>query len=123
MGFTEAVKSVFTQYATFNGRASRSEYWWFFLFNFLCSFALSFVGTIFILGSGDATSANALSGLYSIAVFLPSLAVTVRRLHDTTRSGWNVLWSFLPIIGWIVLLIFLLGESKPENQYGPQPAK
>lgn len=123
MGFTEAVKSVFAQYATFNGRASRSEYWWFFLFNFLCSFVLSFVGTIFILGGGDATSANALSWIYSIAVFLPSLAVMVRRLHDTTRSGWNVLWSLLPVIGWILLIVYLLGESKPDNQYGPQPLR
>ena len=59
--------------------------------------------------------------LYALAAFIPSLAVTVRRLHDTNRSGWNILWCLLPVIGPIVLLVFMVSDSTPDNQYGPNP--
>jgi uncharacterized membrane protein YhaH (DUF805 family) len=106
---------VMKQYADFNGRARRKEYWMFFLFNIIVSF---------ILGAIDTTigTYGALSGLYALAVFIPSLAVGVRRLHDSGKSGWMLLVAFIPVIGFIWLLILLIMEGTPgENQYGANP--
>lgn len=118
MSFTEAIKHVFQNYATFSGRARRSEYWWFFLFNTLVSTAL---GELSRIGDGNTLFA-ALASLWSLAVFIPSLAVCWRRLHDIGKSGTNWFWVFLPIVGWIMLLVWLIrdGERGP-NQYGPDP--
>ncbi len=108
---------VLKKYATFSGRASRSEFWYFTLFNFIIQFVASF-----ILGKISPTISMTIVGIYGLLVFLPSLAVSVRRLHDTNRSWVNLLWVFLPIIGWIVLLIFFVTDSLPgENQYGKNP--
>ena len=110
--------NVWRKYVVFDGRASRSEYWYFQLFNFLIGFAIGFVG-VFLLGS-KATST--LSLLYSLAIVLPGLAVTVRRLHDTGRSGWWILISLIPFVGGIILLIFMILESNAGmNAYGPPP--
>lgn len=109
MNFVDAVKSVLVEkYATFTGRARRSEYWYFCLFNFIVGLVL---GAIFF----------ALSWIWSLATFIPSLAVGVRRLHDTGRSGWNLLWACLPVIGTIILLVFFCQDSREDNQYGPNP--
>ena len=98
---------VLKKYAVFSGRARRAEYWYFYLFNFI-------IGVLFAIGT--------LGGIYSLAVLIPSIAVTVRRLHDTNHSGWWLLISFIPFFGGIILLIFLLQDSQPgENQYGPNP--
>ncbi len=103
MTFGESISTCFSKYATFSGRASRSEYWWWWLFTFLISFI-------------------PLAGFLAFFVFfIPSLAVGVRRLHDTGRSGWNFLWAFLPILGAIILLVFFLTDSESDNQYGPRP--
>lgn len=113
--------SVLRQYAVFKGRARRKEYWFFNLFNVIVSLTLTVVdyqtGSLYPeLGIG------LLSGIYSLAVLIPSLAVTVRRLHDTDRSGWWILIGLIPVIGAIVLLVFMLLDSKPgDNQYGPNP--
>ena len=104
MTFGESINICFKKYATFEGRASRSEYWWFFLFTFLGSAAAGIIG-------------QALSGLFSLAVLLPSLAVGARRLHDTDRSGWFLLLWFIPFIGWIVLVIFAVQDSKEPNRF------
>ncbi|WP_187261346.1 DUF805 domain-containing protein [Pontibacter beigongshangensis] len=113
--------TVLRKYAVFSGRARRSEYWYFVLFNVLISMVLSFVD----LTIGTATSTGSiglLGGLYSLAVFIPSLAVAVRRLHDTGKSGWWVLFGLIPVLGWIVLIIFMFIDSQPgDNQYGPNP--
>jgi len=106
---------VLKKYAVFSGRAQRMEYWMFFLFNFIIAFALGFIEGIFggpgILGT-----------LYSLAVLIPGIAVTVRRLHDTDRTGWWVLIGLVPIIGFIVLLVFMvLDGTEGENKYGPNP--
>ena len=106
---------VMKQYADFNGRARRKEYWMFVLFNFIASF---------ILGAVDAAvgSSGALAGIYALAVFIPSLAVGVRRLHDTGKSGWMLLVAFIPVIGFIWLIVLLVMDSTPgENQYGANP--
>ena len=112
---------VLKKYAVFSGRARRKEYWMFFLINLLISAVLiaidSLIGTF-----SPQTSFGLLQGLYSLAVLIPSIAVTVRRLHDTGRTGWWILIGLIPVIGGIVLLIFMLLDSQPGvSQYGPSP--
>lgn len=109
MGFLEAVKSVFSQYATFSGRARRSEYWFFCLFNFLMGFILGIIPIPYI------------SIIYTLIAFLPGLAVAVRRLHDAGKSGWWYFIVLIPIIGWIWILVLYCTDSKPDNEYGPNP--
>ncbi|REE56267.1 uncharacterized membrane protein YhaH (DUF805 family) [Paenibacillus taihuensis] len=105
---------VISNYVGFTGRARRKEYWMFLLFNIIISIILGIIEGI--SGSG------LLSKLYSLFIFLPSLAVTVRRLHDTGKSGWWVLIGLVPIVGFIVLLIFTCLDSDPgTNQYGENP--
>ena len=98
MTFAESIRTCFTKYADFNGTASRPEFWWFMLFIYLVAAALSLLSTT-------------LSGLFYLAVLLPTLAVGARRLHDTGRSGW---WQLLYIVpfGVIVLIVFWVMEPK-----------
>ena len=105
--------SVLKNYVGFSGRARRKEYWMFFLHNTIISIVLTvFAGKI---------NFPALSVIYSLAVLLPSLAVGARRLHDTGRSGWWLLLGLIPLIGTIILLIFLVQDSHDENEYGVNP--
>lgn len=116
MSFTEAVSSVFSKYADFNGRARRSEFWWFVLFNIIASGVADILSRA-ILGN------DALSGLYSLAVLIPSLAVSVRRLHDIDRSGWWLFLGLLPLIGAIVLIVWYAKPGTPGgNSFGPAVA-
>jgi uncharacterized membrane protein YhaH (DUF805 family) len=108
MEFQEAVRVCFAKYVDFEGEASRSEFWWFFLFTGVVSFALALVS-------------NKLSGLFSLAVLVPFIAVTVRRLHDTNRSGWWVLIWILPVVGWLIL-VFLLVQEGDRPQSVPRAA-
>lgn len=109
--------SVLKNYAVFEGRAHRTEYWMFVLFNFLISLALAIVDAA-IFGQGG----GLLSPLYALGVFIPSLAVGVRRLHDTNRSGWWLLIALVPLVGFIVLLVFTVSEGdKGPNDYGADP--
>ena len=95
------------KYAVFSGRARRMEYWFFFLFNFLISILLGLVDAV--TGTLNAEAGVGLFGaIYGLAVLIPGIAVTVRRLHDTGRSGWWFLLIFIPIIGGLVLLVFML---------------
>jgi uncharacterized membrane protein YhaH (DUF805 family) len=106
---------VLKKYAVFSGRARRKEYWMFFLFNVIILFVLGFV-------EGFAGSPGIVSMLYSLGVLIPSIAVSVRRLHDTDRSGWWLLIGLVPLIGAIVLLVYMVQDSKlDENQYGSNP--
>lgn len=106
---------VLKNYVGFQGRARRKEYWMFFLFNFLITILLSTIEALLGLG-------GILSAIYGLAVLLPSIAVSVRRLHDIGRSGWWMLLSIIPVIGLIVLLVFAILDSQPgENKYGPNP--
>lgn len=107
--------NVIKNYADFSGRARRKEYWMFSLINILIYTALIFI-EISLGGIG------LIAGVYILAVFIPTLAVTVRRLHDSGRSGWWILITFLPIIGGIIFFIFMLLDSSPEqNQHGASP--
>lgn len=112
---------VLKQYADFQGRARRKEYWWFVLVNVLISMGLSLVD--YMAGLGDPTTGyGLLTGLYSLAILVPGFAVSVRRLHDTGRRGWWLLLSLVPVIGPLVLLFFFLQDSEPgQNGYGPHP--
>jgi uncharacterized membrane protein YhaH (DUF805 family) len=106
---------VLKNYVGFQGRARRKEYWMFMLFNIIVTIVLAIIESVAGLDS-------VLSGIYSLAVLLPSLAVTARRLHDIGRSGWWNLINLIPIIGVIVLLVFTCQDSQEgENQYGPNP--
>lgn len=106
---------VLANYVGFQGRARRKEYWMFILFNIIISIVLSILQGILGLNT-------ALTGLYSLAILLPFLAVGVRRLHDTGRSGWWLLISLIPLIGVMTLIIFTCQESDYRiNKYGPNP--
>ena len=114
MGFEAAIRSGFQNYANFNGRAMRSEYWYWVLFAFLLGLFASIVDTI--LGTP-----NLISSIISLALLLPGLAVGARRLHDINRTGWWLLIS-LTFIGLILLIYFFVQPSQPiANQYGPAP--
>jgi uncharacterized membrane protein YhaH (DUF805 family) len=112
---------VLKKYADFSGRAQRAEYWFFTLFYVIFFLALSLVdgaAGLFnvIYGVG------VLSGLFALAMIIPSISVSVRRLHDTSRSGWWLLIGLIPLIGAIVLLVFVCLDSTPgTNTYGPNP--
>lgn len=112
---------VLKKYAVFSGRARRSEYWYFALFNFIISIVL----TVFDIAAGSfsqETEMGLIGGIYTLAMLIPSIAVSVRRLHDTGRSGWWLLIGLIPLIGVIVLLVFAVQDSKPgQNQYGENP--
>ncbi len=106
---------VLKQYAAFGGRSRRKEYWMFFLFNLIVVAALTIL-------DGIVGSPGILVAIYGLAVLVPSIAVGVRRLHDTDRSGWWLLISLVPVIGSIVLLVFMVQDSRTgDNQYGPNP--
>ena len=101
------------------GRASRSECWWFVVFGLIVGFVLGFVDGVFNLQLGY--GAGFLGLLGTVFLFVPSLAVGVRRLHDTNRSGWWHLLMFLPVIGWIVLLVFYcLPGTQGANRFGAE---
>ena len=108
MTFIESIQTCFQKYATFDGTARRSEYWWFFLFLVIATSILGQVSTT-------------LSIVFSLATLLPSIAVATRRLHDTDRSGWWQLISLVPFVGIIILIVFLAQDSRP-NRYGATPA-
>ncbi|MBV8489311.1 MAG: DUF805 domain-containing protein [Candidatus Eremiobacteraeota bacterium] len=116
--------SVLKNYTGFHGRARRAEFWWFTLFNIIIIAVLELVGSLIggMTGSGNGpVVAGALAGIYSLAVLLPTIAVSIRRLHDTDKSGWWILLNFVPF-GAIVLLIFYILDGTPgPNQYGPNP--
>ena len=104
MTFGESISVCFKKYVGFDGRAARSEFWWFALFTFLVSLALGIIS-------------QSLSSLFSLAVLLPSLAVGSRRLHDTDRSAWFLLLWLVPVIGWIILIVWAIQEGKEPNRF------
>lgn len=110
-----------TRYAVFEGRASRTEFWMYFLFQIIVGFVCMFLDMMF-----ETTFGSEVYGLiyiaYCLATLLPTLAVKVRRFHDTNKSGWMVLLVLIPYVGFIIVLILLALEgTKGDNQYGPEP--
>lgn len=112
---------VLKKYAVFEGRARRKEYWYFVLINIVIGLALA------ILDQGlgtynEETDTGMFNAIYSLLVLIPSIAVAVRRLHDTDRSGWWLLLIFIPILGVIILLVFMcLSGHEGDNRFGPDP--
>lgn len=120
MSFQQAIATGFSKYATFQGRAVRSEYWWWVLFIFLGNFVTTFLEAMIIGIAGNGPPM--MSSVFSLAVFLPGLAVLVRRLHDTNRSGFWFFIVLVPLVGWLILLYCLIIEgTRGPNDYGPNP--
>ena len=110
----EAFETVISKYANIDGRATRSEYWWFTLANMIVTIGLAMGGFM--------VHAPWIYAIYALGIFIPSLTVAIRRLHDTGRSGWWLLISLLPVLGAIILLVFTVQDSeRGSNAYGPNP--
>lgn len=107
--------NVMKNYITFDGRARRKEYWMFFLINIIILLVLSIVDGVLFGGTAI------LSGIYALIQFLPQLAVSVRRLHDTDRSGWWILLGLIPIVGLVLLVFFCLNGTPGSNRFGADP--
>ena len=126
MSFGEALKSFWTNYTNFKGRARRSEYWFVQLFLVVVNLAAAVIDLALMDGDVDRFIANGGGGIVGLililATIIPALAVLIRRLHDTGRSGWWALIGLVPIAGAIVLLVFTVEDSSPKaNMYGPSP--
>ncbi len=111
---------VLKKYWVLSGRARRKEYWYFVLFNTIIAFVLGFIDGF--AGIATDSGLGVLGGIYSLAVLLPGIGVSIRRLHDTGRSGKSLFIGLIPIIGAIIIIIFMVGDSQEgTNQYGPSP--
>ena len=115
MSFVEAITSVLSQYANFNGRARRSEYWYYVL-------AYAIISAVLNALAQYSSIFTVLSGIFGLALICPTLAVAVRRLHDIGKSGWYYLFALIPLVGAIILLVWFVKDSEPgDNMYGPNP--
>ncbi|AUG53366.1 DUF805 domain-containing protein [Thalassospira marina] len=120
MNFGEAIRSGFMNYINFKDRSSRSAFWWWELFALIAATLLSIIDTA-LFGWDNTT--GPLNSLFNLVAFIPTLALGVRRLHDTDRSGWWMLLIFLPLIGMIVLIIWWCKPTQlGPNRFGPMPA-
>ncbi|MBW8880922.1 MAG: DUF805 domain-containing protein [Asticcacaulis sp.] len=135
MGFGQAIQSAYKNYFQFNGRASRSEFWWFYLFNLLVVIA----GLVFFMIVGAATSGQGQDaqagvgiatgliglvwGLFVLGSFFPTLSLIVRRLHDSDKSGWFLLLIFVPFGGIVLLVFYCLPGTVGANQFGEDPLR
>ncbi len=121
MSFTESIQTVFQKYAVFEGRARRSEYWWFVLGYSIVSGVLSGLTSAFN-GTTMGTIVSVIALIVALGVLVPTISVTTRRLHDIGKSGWWQLLELIPCIGTIILIIWTVKDSDPgDNQYGPNP--
>jgi len=115
MSIGQSIATVLKNYVGFSGRASRPEFWWYYLVYVIVAIIVSLI-------DGAIGANNVLVGIYILALFLPTLAVTFRRLHDTDKRGWWILIQLIPIIGSIVMLVFLASRGTPgDNRFGPPP--
>ena len=113
---------VMKKFATFSGRASRPEFWYFWLTCFLVNFIFNVIVQLVGPESAARNIVAIVQGLFGLAIIIPHIAVVVRRLHDTNRTGWWFLIVFIPLIGAIILLLWLASAPTPgTNMYGPQP--
>ncbi len=121
VSFSQAIRTCAKEkYATCKGRATRAEYWWWTLFNYIV-----LIG--FIIVAGLLAEATHEKGFYALGLLpylyfiIPNICVLVRRLHDTGHSGWAMCFSLIPYVGGIIVFVFTLLDSDPDNQYGPNP--
>ena len=113
MNLQEAVRSVLSKYADFNGRARRSEYWFWFLAVIIGAIVTSIIDSIIGIPLTYV--------IFVLGVLVPNIAVSVRRMHDIGKSGWLVLLFLIPIVGFILMIVWFTGDSHPDNEYGPNP--
>ena len=117
MSFTESIKSVLTNFKDFRGRARRSEFWWYYLFECIINFGLS--------GLSNLTGIKAFVWgilVFNVVLFIPGLALLFRRMHDTGKSAWLLIPCIIPMAGQIFMMLWFLKDSQPgENQWGPNP--
>lgn len=106
-------KVVLENYANFNGRARRAEFWWFTLANVIISIVLQIIDSIIGL--------PILGGLYGLAVLIPGIAVAIRRLHDVEKSGWFLLLAFIPLVNFYLIYLLVIEGTRGQNEYGPDP--
>ena len=122
MPFRDAVKICLQRkYADFNGRARRSEYWFFILFTAIVGIVAGILDAVLGFRTESYGGTGPVQGITQLALLVPTLAVGSRRLHDTGRTGWWQLISLIPFIGWIVLIVFFVQDSQQDNKYGPNP--
>ncbi len=123
MTFVESVKTCLSKYADFSGRATRSEYWWFYL-----AFILFYIAGLVLAGILSSISETlgmigfGIVALGALGFILPSLAAGVRRLHDVDKSGWFLLIGLIPIVGLVLLYFFVIPGTPDDNRFGPAPA-
>jgi len=131
MNLQQSVRTCLRKYVTFSGRAQRSEYWWFILFVVTVNFALTLLdsalfGSVETYGSGFSatTDTPVFSGIFNLLVLLPTVSAVVRRLHDVNRSVWWYLIVLIPLIGAIMMLVWLASKGTVgQNRFGPDPMK
>lgn len=125
MTFSESVSTCFKKFIDFSGRASRSEFWYFYLFYLIVEFfVMGIVFSVATVSTDGAMVAYTISMFVFLALLFPLWAVQVRRLHDVNHSGWALLIAFIPIVGAIILLVWSCTASYPiQNQYGAVPEK
>lgn len=115
MTFSESLDTCFKKYSQGRGRASRSEYWYFYLFSVVVSFGLE----VLLLESNKSVLITLFVNLIGLVILIPETTVAVRRFHDTNRSAWNLLWGLLPIVGWILQFVYLAQPGTiGTNNYG-----
>lgn len=120
MNFVEAVTSVYSKYVQFSGRARRSEYWWWFLFQVIAGLVLAALEAS--MGSAQSFGGGPISLIWSLINLLPGISVGVRRLHDLDKSGWWLLIALVPLVGAILLIVWFASEgTRQGNQYGDDP--
>ncbi len=113
MTFTDAIKTCFNKYATFSGRATRSEYWWFFLF-----YIIAYIALIALTVVSESLALLAL--VFSLGMLIPSIAVGARRLHDTDKSAWWLLLGIVPLIGLLLIYFLAIPGTQGDNRFGPE---
>lgn len=122
MGFTQAAKAFWTNYANFNGRASRSEYWWAYLSIFLIAIAVGlFVGLLSGVSSTLSGIVAIVLGIFYLVIIIPSISIGVRRLHDVDKSGWLMLLCIVPLISLVLLYFFVIKGTDGPNRFGADP--
>lgn len=118
MNFGQAIGSGFKNYVGFEGRACRSEYWFWILFVFIFIIVTGILDSVLFPDN----PAGLIGALFSLGVFLPNLAIGVRRLHDIDKSGWWLLIGFIPIVGWIILIVWAIKRGdEASNRFGADP--
>lgn len=122
MGFQEAVRTCLSKYAVFEGRAARSEFWWFALFVFLGNIVFGILDSLLFGWMVQGQDVSVLGALFSLAMLLPAIGAGVRRLHDLDKSGWWYLLVFIPLIGGLILLFFFVQQgTRGPNRFGQDP--